>query len=121
MRMDPVTKKKHEAARTPSVQKTQTGRMRAAVEQAVAVAPSFLRGEIDADRMAKTMVQAVRSYFEEEQSADRHRTPLNEEGQSLQGALNELMACGSGYLAGQCDAACVARTMTQMVQEFPAN
>jgi len=30
------------------------------------------------------------------------------------------MACGSGYLASRCDAACVARTMAQMMREFGA-
>jgi hypothetical protein len=34
--------------------------MRAAVERAVAMGPEFLRGDVDADRMANTMVQAVR-------------------------------------------------------------
>ena len=93
--------------------------MRAAVEQAVAVAPGFLRGDVDADHMTKTMVHAVNKYVEQERAAGSDGTPRGAEAQALQGTLAELMACGSGYLAGRCDAACVARTMTQMVHEFP--
>ncbi len=92
--------------------------MRAAVERAVAIAPGFLHGDIDADRMANTMVQAVRDYGEQERAAGSHGGSRDAEAQALQAALAELMTCGSGYLAGRCDAACVARTMTQMVHEF---
>jgi len=92
--------------------------MRAAVDQAVAAGPGFLRGDIDADRMANTMVRAVRSYTEQEQAAGGDGASRGAEIQALQHVLAELMACGSGYLAGRCDAACVARTMTQMVREF---
>ncbi len=108
----------HEAAEASSLPMTQSGRMRGAVEEAVAVAPSFLRGDIDADHMAKTMVHAVRNYTEHERAAASEAAPQDAETEALQGALAELMACGSGYLAGRCDGACVARTMTQMVQEF---
>lgn len=97
---------------------SQAGRMRAAVDQAVAAGPGFLRGDIDADRMANTMVQAVHSYTEQEQAAGGDGVSRGTEAQALQHVLTELMACGSGYLAGRCDAACVARTMTQMVREF---
>ena len=106
------------AARTAPVPGTQAGRMRVAVDQAVAVGPGFLRGDIDADRMAHTMVRAVRSYAEHEQAAGHDGAPRGTEAQALHEVLGELMACGSGYLAGRCDAACVARTMTQMVHEF---
>ena len=92
--------------------------MRAAVEQAVAVGPGFLRGDIDADRMANTMVQAVRGYAEQERASGGDGMPHSAEDQALQNVMAELMACGSGYLAGRCDAACVARTMTQIVDEF---
>jgi hypothetical protein len=97
---------------------TQAARMRAAVDRAVTVGPGFLRGDTDADQMANTMVQAVRHYIEQERAAGSDGTPRGAEAQRLQGVLAELMGCGSGYLAGQCDAACVARTMTQMVREF---
>ena len=108
----------HETAEASSVPMTQAGRMRAAVEQAVAVGPRFLRGDIDADHMAKAMVHAVHGYVEQERTAGSDGAAQNAEAQALQDALAELMACGSGYLAGRCDAACVARTMTQMVREF---
>lgn len=101
-----------------SGQTTQAGRMRAAVDQAVSVGPGFLRGDLDADLMANTMVLAVRNYVEQERAAGGHNMPQSAEAQALQDALAELMTCGSGYLAGRCDAACVARTMTQMVREF---
>lgn len=115
MEVNPVTEQHGDVPGKPT---TQAGRMRAAVDQAVAVAPGFLRGDIDADQMAKTMVQAVRNYVEQERSAGGDGSARNAEAQSLQGTLAELMGCGSGYLAGRCDAACVARTMTQMVREF---
>lgn len=97
---------------------TQAERMRAAVDQAVAVGPGFLRGDTGADQMANTMVHAVRHYVEQERAAGSDGTPHGAEAQRLQGILAELMGCGSGYLAGQCDAACVALTMTEMVREF---
>lgn len=97
---------------------TQAGRMRAAVDQAVAIGPSFLRGEIDADQMANTMIRAVRGYAEHERTAGGDGRPHDPEAIALQRVLSELLGCGSGYLAGQCDADCVARTMTYMVGEF---
>ena len=96
-------------------------RMRAAIDRAVSVGPSFLRGDIDADRMASTMVHAVRSYADAEPAAGDDGAPRNPEARALQETLAELMTCGSGYLAGRCDAACVARTMTQMVREYGAH
>ena len=107
-----------QAARAAPVPTTQAGRMRAAVDQAVGVGPGFLRGDIDADHMANTMVRAVQTYAEHEPHAGGDGVARGAEAQALHEALAELMACGSGYLAGRCDAACVARTMTQMVHEF---
>ena len=118
MSADRVDEQQDETAGASSVPMTQAGRMHAAIEQAVAVAPGFLRGDVDADHMAKTMVRAVHSYVEQEQATGGDGAPHNADAQALQGTLAELMACGSGYLAGRCDAACVARTMTQMVHEF---
>jgi hypothetical protein len=109
-----ATEQQHGAA-APA---TQAGRMRVAIDQAVAVGPGFLRGDVDADHMAHSMVHAVRSYVEQERAAGGDGAPHGADAQALQNALAELMACGSGYLAGRCDAACVARTMTQMVHEF---
>lgn len=114
MGSDPVTGQQHETAGAPQVPTTQAGRMRAAVGQVVAIAPGFLRGDFDADHMANTMVHAVRTYVEQERAAGSDGTPRDAEAQALQGVLSELMTCGSGYLAGRCDAACVARTMTQI-------
>lgn len=105
-------------ARQPETAQARIQRMRAAVQQAVAAGPGFLRGEIDADRMAHTMIQAVRGCAGQDRAAAGVDTSSDAQVQALQHALAELMACGSGYLAGRCDAACVARTMTQMVHEF---
>lgn len=120
MKTSPVTQQQSRTTEASSSSMTQAERMRAAIAQAVAVAPGFLRGEVAPDSMAKTMVHAVNSYIEQERAAGNAAMPVTAETRSLQGALTELMTCGSGYLAGQCDAACVARTMTQMAQEFPA-
>jgi hypothetical protein len=118
MKADQAAEQQRETAGASSVPMTQAGRMRAAIEQAVAIAPGFLRGDVNADHMANTMVHAVRNYTEQERAAGSDGAPQNAEAQALQGTLAELMGCGSGYLAGRCDAACVARTMTQMVHEF---
>lgn len=113
-----TAEKQQKGAGAPSASMTQAGRMRAAIDKAVAAGPGFLRGDVDADHMAHTMVNAVRSYAEEEQAAGRGEVPMDAEAEDLQEVLAELMTCGSGYLAGRCDADCVARTMTQMVHEF---
>ncbi len=118
MRADPAAEQQPETVDASSVTKTQAGRMRAAVERVVVVAPSFLRGDVDADQMANTMLHAVRHYVEQEQALASDPAPSTAELQALQDALAELAACGSGYLAGRCDAACVARTTTQLVREF---
>ena len=99
---------------------TQQVRMRAAVDQAVAFAPKFLRGEADADQMAHTMVQAVQAWQEQERAAGGDGRPHDASARELHAVLAELMACGSGYLAGRCDGACVARTMTHIVAEYGA-
>lgn len=101
-----------------AVPATQVARMRSAIHKAVAVGPDFLRGTVDADHMANTMVAAVRGYAEQERAAGGDGMPRGNEAQALQNVLAELMTCGSGYLAHRCDAACVARTMTAMVHEF---
>lgn len=99
----------------------QVARMRAAIDAAVAFAPAFLRGDHrDADAMAHAMVQAVRRYAEQERAAGGDGSPHGAKAQALQPVLAELMGCGSGYLAGRCDGACVARTMGAMVREFGA-
>lgn len=118
MNTNPVTKHQHKAAGAAPKATTQAGRMRAAIEQAVSAGPSFLRGDINADQMANTMVKAVRGYAEQERMAGGDGAPRGAEAEQLQNVLAELMGCGSGYLAGRCDAACVARTMTEMVHEF---
>lgn len=118
MHANPTNEQPRNSTPAVSPPPSQVGRMRAAVDQAVAVAPGFLRGDVDANRMANTMIAAVRHYAEQEHATGGDDKPHGGEAQALQEALAELMACGSGYLAGRCDAACVARTMTQMVDEF---
>jgi hypothetical protein len=96
----------------------QADRIRAAVNSAVAIGPGFLRGEVDADTMANSMVAAVRGYVDAENADGRDGSPVDARSAELFPVLQELIACGGGYLAGRCDAACVARTMTQLVTEF---
>ena len=120
MSLNRVADQQHAAAGTPSVATTQIGRMRAAIDAVVAAGPRFLHGDVDADHMANTMVHSVNSYVEQERATDSHGVPQGAEARELEGVLRELMACGSGYLAGRCDAACVARTITQVVHEFRA-
>ncbi|MGH8397975.1 MAG: hypothetical protein ACRETA_06990 [Gammaproteobacteria bacterium] len=115
---NPVSKQQHAVKGGAQSATTQIGRMRAAIDQAVAVGPGFLRGDVNADHMANTMVHAVRNYTEQERTAGSDGVAHGAEAEALQDVLAELMTCGSGYLAGRCDAACVARTMTQMVHEF---
>ncbi|OJU89688.1 MAG: hypothetical protein BGO13_12360 [Burkholderiales bacterium 66-5] len=83
----------------------QVARMRSAIGEAVAAAPPFLRGEIDADQMAHRMIGAVRAYAEREQALGGDGKPETIEAEHLQHALMELMGCGSGYLEHRCDAA----------------
>lgn len=110
--------------------------MRAAVDRALAVGPGFLAGDIDADTMATTMVQAVRDYADQERTGALARGAAGDavpafvpaasaahagaQAAELRSVLAELMTCGSGYLAGRCDADCVARTMTYLVGEYAA-
>lgn len=102
-------------------QSEQAVRMQVAIRQAIGVGPGFLRGDVDANAMANAMVQAVHGYVEQERAAGGDGRPHDAQAQALQNVLAELMACGSGFLAGRCDAACVARTMTAMVDEFGAH
>ncbi len=97
---------------------TQAQRMRAAIDRAVAVAPGFLRGEVDAQAMTDTMISSVRDYVAAERADGRDGTPHDPDGRALYPVLAELAGCGSGYQAGRCDADCVARTMAQLVREF---
>ncbi|MEB2348571.1 MAG: hypothetical protein OZ923_08145 [Comamonadaceae bacterium] len=83
----------------------QAERLRSAIHVATAAAPEFLQHRMPAEDMAHTMVGAVRGYVEREQAAGRDGTPEDEEALHLQHALQELYACGSGYLAQRCDAA----------------
>ena len=83
----------------------QVSRLRAAVEQATAVGRDFIRGGVDADAMAHAMTQTVADYVAQEQAAGRDLKPVGAQAIRLTEALSELKACGSGYLAGRCDAA----------------
>lgn len=96
----------------------QADRIRSAVDGVVAIGPGFLRGEVTAEAMTEAMVAAVRDYEADEQAAGRDGSPLGARSASLVPVLRELLACGGGYRAGRCDAACVARTMTYLVAEY---
>ena len=84
---------------------SQAARLRAAVDRAVVVGRDFMRGGVDADRMAHAMAQTVEDYVAQEQAAGRDLKPQDAETVRLTEALAELKTCGSGYLAGRCDAA----------------
>ncbi len=87
---------------------------RVAVDRVVQVGPSFLDGTIDADRMANTMVDAVRTWkAQREAVGDAVVTDPQ-----LEMVLREIYGCGAGYLRDMCDGACVARTITALVDEF---
>jgi hypothetical protein len=113
----PTTSAPTTSAPTPSGP-TQLQRIRTAVASAVAIGPGFLRGDVDADTMATTMLDAVRTYVAAEQADGRDGSPVDAASAQLYPVLQELTACGGGFLAGRCDADCVARTMTQLVGEF---
>lgn len=98
---------------------TRTGRMHSALDSVLAIGPGFLNGDVDADTMANTMVRVAREHIETDGPLNGDATGTGE-AQELYAALAELLTCGSGYLAGRCDADCVVRTMTQMVSEFGA-
>lgn len=83
----------------------QARRLHTAVDRAVAVGRDFVRGAVDADHMAHAMTQTVSDYVAQEQAAGRDLKPQDAETIRLTEALAELKTCGSGYLAGRCDAA----------------
>lgn len=89
-----------------------------AIAKVVAIGPEFLAKKIPPEEMAHTMINAVEDYVKKAK-ADNTLHPQTQEAANLQEALQELMGCGSGYLADRCDAACVARTINYMVKEFP--
>lgn len=85
------------------------------IDRVVATGPTFLSGEIDADTMANTMVAAVTDY-KTRQPKDAHGSRPGDP--ELQMVVREIYGCGAGYLAGMCDGACVARTITSLVDAF---
>jgi len=97
---------------------TQVSQIRAAINKVVAVGPDFLANKIPAEKMAHTMVKAVRDYARQAEKEAGIR-PESNEALELLGVLQEINGCGSGFLAQQCDAACVARTITYILDEFP--
>jgi len=100
-----------------STQNNQIAQIRSAIQKVVAVGPDFLNHKIAADEMAHTMVKAVDDYVALAQK-EGSLQPQSNEAEELQGVLSELKGCGSGFLADRCDDACVARTITYMVNEF---
>ena len=83
----------------------QIGRMRAAIGKAVLTGREFQRGKVDADTMAHTMTGAVKGFVDAETAAGGDGVPHGAEAQELAQVLVELNTCGSGFLAGRCDAA----------------
>lgn len=89
---------RHQAA-GPGVP-TQADHMRAAIHDAVALAPQFLRGELGPVQMAQAMIEAARKGSQPVPGA-----ASGDADEHLRHALAELHGCGSGFLAGRCDAA----------------
>ncbi|MCO5248748.1 MAG: hypothetical protein M9887_07370 [Chitinophagales bacterium] len=88
--------------------------MKEVIQKVVAVGSDFLSHKISPEKMTHTMVDAVDTYFQNVGGVSTH----SYEAQELIQVLMELKACGSGYLAQRCDAACVARTITFMVDNY---
>jgi len=99
------------------VKDTQLSQIKKVINKVVTVGPDFLDNKITADEMAHTMVNAVQDFAKEAQKEGGIRAET-EETQELIGVLQEILGCGSGYLAQQCDSDCVARTITYVVNEF---
>lgn len=91
---------KHSPDATGPGASTRAAHMRAAIQGAVALAPRFLHGELPAERMAQAMIEAARQGAQPPPGA-----AAGAADESLREALAELHGCGSGYLAGRCDAA----------------
>lgn len=89
--------------------------LRQAIDRVVATGPSFLGGDIDADTMANAMVAAVTDYKDHQPKDATGNRPGDPQ---LQMVVREIYGCGAGYLAGMCDGACVARTITSLVAAF---
>lgn len=96
---------------------TQEFQIRETISKVVAVGPDFLAKKISAEKMAQTMVMAVENYIRQAQ-AEGTIHPKSSEARELQGVLQEIEGCGSGFLAQRCDAACVARTIRYILDEF---
>lgn len=96
----------------------QADRIKAAVDGVVAIGPRFLSGEVTVDVMTEAMIAAVHGYEADERADGRDGSPLGARSAQLAPVLQELITCGGGYRAGRCDADCVARTMTDLVQEY---
>ncbi len=95
----------------------QVSQMRAAIDKVVAIGPDFLAKKIPAGKMAHTMVKAVEDYTEQAKK-EGNSHPQSNEARELQEVLQEIAGCGSGFLADRCDADCVARTISYLVDEF---
>ena len=96
----------------------QVEQIQSAIQKVVAVGPDFLNKKVSADDMAHTMVNAVQDYAKQAEKEGAFQPKSNKAGELLE-VIQEIMACGSGYLAQRCDADCVARTIATIVDEFP--
>lgn len=95
----------------------QVSQIKEAIAKVVAVGPDFLAKKIAAPKMAHTMINAVEDYAKQAKEAGGTQ-PRSSEARELTQVLQEIMGCGSGFLADRCDSACVARTITYLVNEF---
>lgn len=96
---------------------TQVAQMKEAIKKIVSVGPDFLAKKIPAEKMAHTMIRAVEDYATKAKE-ENNLQPKSYEARELQDTLREILGCGSGFLDQRCDADCVARTITYIVDEF---
>lgn len=103
---------------TKNINDTQVSQLRSAINRVVLAGPDFLTQKVPPEKMAQTMVKAVEDYANKAKQSGTPQ-PKSDEARELHEVLGEIMECGSGFLACQCDAACVARTVTYLINEFP--
>lgn len=96
----------------------QAERIRMAIDEVIALGPAFIRGDITVGVMTDAMLASVADYQRGEEVAGREVMPLGPRSTELFPVFQEFVACGGGYQAGRCDADCVVRTMTHLVDEY---
>lgn len=98
----------------------QIDHLKQAIGKVVKIGPDFLSKKISPEDMTHAMVNSVQEY-KNQSELNGGFTPHSAQAEELLNVLKEIKGCGSGYLAKRCDADCVARTITFLVDEFGEN